>query len=195
MCIRDRGGLGDLADLARRRVLPLGQAVDTVVEQQDLQIHIPAQRVDQMVPADRQRVAVAGHHPDAEVAPGGGQPGGDRRGPAVDRVHSIGVHVVRETGGAADTGDEDGVLPSDPQLRHEGLYRGQDRVVTAAGAPADLLVGLELLGALRRLGLRDQLQGGELLAHRLSSSSRFPIAAHSTSANCAALKGSPRTWL
>ena len=33
-----------------------------------------------------------------------------------------------------------------PELGHEALDRGQDRVVTAAGAPAHLLVGLEVLG-------------------------------------------------
>ncbi|CAB4627229.1 unannotated protein [freshwater metagenome] len=41
-----RRGLGDLALLGSRGVLTLGQTVDAVVEQQDLQVHIAAHRVD-----------------------------------------------------------------------------------------------------------------------------------------------------
>ena len=78
--------------------------------------------------------------PDVEVGPGHGQPGGDGRGPAVDRVDAVGVHVVGEAGRAADAGDEHGVLAPDPELGHEHLHGGQDRVVAAARAPADLLV-------------------------------------------------------
>src|SRR5881296_336296 len=40
---------------------------------------------------------------------------------------------------------EHDALARDVELRHEGLHRGQDRVVAATGAPADLLVGLEVL--------------------------------------------------
>jgi hypothetical protein len=87
----ERRGLGDLALLGGRRVLALGQPVDPVVEQQDLQVDVAAQRVDQVVAADRQRVAVTGDHPDGQVGPGGGEAGGDRRGAAVDRVHPVGV--------------------------------------------------------------------------------------------------------
>ena len=73
------------------------------------------------------------------------QPGRDRRRAAVDRVHPVRLHVVREARGAADPGDEDDVLARDPELGHEALHRGEDRVVAAARAPAHLLVGLEVL--------------------------------------------------
>ena len=56
--------LGHLAQLARRRVLALGQAVDPVVEEQDRDVHVPPQHVQQMVAADREAVAVAGDHED-----------------------------------------------------------------------------------------------------------------------------------
>ena len=36
--------------------------------------------------------------------------------------------------------------PGNAELGHEALHGGEDRVVTAAGAPAHLLVGLEVLG-------------------------------------------------
>ena len=63
----ERRRLGDLADLRGGGVLALGQAVDLVVEQQDLEVDVAAQRVDQVVAADRQRVAVTGDDPDRQV--------------------------------------------------------------------------------------------------------------------------------
>ncbi len=65
-----RRRLGDLADLRGRRVLPLGQPVDPVVEQQDRDVDVAAQRVDQVVPTDRQRVTVAGDDPHRQVLAG-----------------------------------------------------------------------------------------------------------------------------
>ena len=59
----DRRRLGDLADLRGRRVLALGQAVDAVVEEQDVDVDVAAQHVDQVVAADARAVAVAGDHP------------------------------------------------------------------------------------------------------------------------------------
>ena len=84
--------------------------------------------------------------PDRQVGPGRRQAGRDRRGAAVDRVHAVAVDVVRQPGRAADPGDDHDVLPRHLQRRQERLERGEDRVVTAAGAPADFLVGLEVLG-------------------------------------------------
>jgi hypothetical protein len=63
----ERRALGDLALLAGRRELALGQPVDAVVEHQDLEPDVAPHRVDEVVAADRHRVAVAGDHPDVEV--------------------------------------------------------------------------------------------------------------------------------
>ena len=145
-----RRRLGDLAELGGGRVLALGQAVDPVVEQQDRQVDVAAQGVDQVVAADRQAVAVAGDDPHVEVGAGDGDAGGDRRGATVDRVHPVGVHVVREAARAADAGDEHRVLGRDAELGHQLLDGEQDAVVAAAGAPADLLVAGPVL--LRRQG-------------------------------------------
>ena len=73
------------------------------------------------------------------------QPGGERRGAAVDRVEAVGVHVVREAAGAADAGDEHHLLAGHAEGGEDLLHLGQDRVVAAAGAPADFLVGGEVL--------------------------------------------------
>ena len=64
---------------------------------------------------------------------------------AVDRVHAVGVEVVGEPRGAADAGDEHDVLAAEAQLGQEALHGREHGVVAAAGAPADLLVGGELL--------------------------------------------------
>jgi hypothetical protein len=47
-------GLGDLAQLGGGRRLALGQAVDLVVEEQDLDRDVAAQGMDEVVAADRQ---------------------------------------------------------------------------------------------------------------------------------------------
>src|SRR3990172_36928 len=48
-----------------------------------------------------------------EVGGGDGEAGRDRRRAAVDRVHPVGVHVVREARRAADAADEHDLLPRD----------------------------------------------------------------------------------
>src|SRR5207253_2645259 len=81
-------------------------------------------------------------------------------GAAVDRVHAVGLHVVREARRAADARDEHHVLALDAELRHEALHRRQDRVVAATRAPADLLVGLEVFcGQLQLRGHSGSLRG------------------------------------
>src|SRR5438045_4509935 len=75
-------------------------------------------------------------------------------------MHAVRLHVVREACGAADPGDEDDLLARQAELRHEALQSGQDGVVAAAGAPADLLVGLEVLrGELAFHGFDDRREG------------------------------------
>ena len=128
----ERRRLGDLALLAGRRVLPLGQTVDLVVEEEDLDRDVAAQRVDQVVAADREGVAVAAHHPDREVRAREREPGGERGRAAVDAVDAVGVHVVGEAAGAADPRDEDDPLRGQPKLGQELLDGGEDRVVAAA---------------------------------------------------------------
>ena len=149
---------------------------------------VAAQGVDEVVAADGQGVAVAGDDPDVEVGPGHGQAGGQGRGPAVDGVDAVGVHVVGEAGGAADAGDEDHVLPRDAELGHEHLDGGEDGVVAAAGAPADLLVG----GPVLRRGARSEVVGhaGHLLLGRVDvRAGRRRASSRTASSISAARKG------
>src|SRR6185437_5514665 len=127
------------------RILALGEAVDLIVEEQDLEIDVAAQHMDQMVAADRQTVAVARYHPYVKLGPRDFQPGRDRRCAAVNRMEAVSVHVIRKTARTSDARDEDRVLARHPQLRHYLLHLGQDCVVTASGAPTHFLVGNEIL--------------------------------------------------
>ena len=77
------------------------------------------------------------------------------------------------------------------ELGHEALDGGEDRVVTAAGAPAHLLVGLEVLHGLLGLGLGHQRK------HVVASvrTSQASMASLSAVASCSALNGMPLTWV
>ncbi len=63
----ERSGFGFLADFGRRRILALGEPVDLVVEQQNLQADVAAQHVNGVIAADGEGIAVAGDHPDVEI--------------------------------------------------------------------------------------------------------------------------------
>ena len=172
-----RRRLGDLADLRGRRILALGQPVDPVVEQQDRDVDVAAQRVDQVVAADRQRVAVAGDHPHRQVLAGQRQTGRDGRRAAVDRVEPIGLQVVREPARAADAADEHDVLAAQSELGQEVADGVEDDVVTAARAPADLLVAGEVLGLLRLVG------GGHPVGSSVSLGVSAEVRAHQIAAS------------
>ncbi len=149
----------------------------------------------QVVATNGQRVTVAGDNPHRQVGPGDRQTCRDGRCPAVDGVHPVGLQVVGEAGGAADTRDEGDVLPGYPEFGQEALDGGQDGVVPAAGAPADLLVGGEVLTGLRPVGDRDEIEQSVADAGVVRRDGHWLITSSKTPASSAALNGSPRTWL
>ena len=116
-----RRGLRPQPDLRGWRVLAFGEAVDAVVEQQDLQVEIAADDVEQVVAADRQAVAIAGHNPHRKLGVRDLDTGRECGGAAVDRVEAIGVHVVGEAARAADAGHEHDVLALVYELGHDAL--------------------------------------------------------------------------
>ena len=142
-------GFRDRAELGGRRILPLGQAVDLVVEEDDVDVDVAPDGVDEMVAADGEGIAVAAGLPDRQPGIRHLDAGGDRRGAAVDAVEPVGVHIIRKAGGASDAGHHHvAFLIVIERLAHLGeraLQRGQHRVVAASGAPADLLVAFEIL--------------------------------------------------
>ena len=100
--------------------------------------------MDEVVAADGQSITVTSDDEDGQIRARHCHPRRDGRGTAVDGVHAIGVHVVREARGATDARDDNGVLLGDAQIRQHTLEGGQNRVVATAGAPAHLLVGGEV---------------------------------------------------
>src|SRR5690606_16068008 len=111
----------------------------------DLAVQVAAQQVHRVVAADRHAVAVAGHQPDVELGIGELDAGGEGRGAAMDRVEAVALHIVRKPARAADARDEHGLGGVRADLGQGALHRLENRIVAAAGAPADFLVGLPVL--------------------------------------------------
>src|SRR6266850_1630224 len=86
-----------LAQLRRRTVLPLGQAIDAVVEEYVVEIEVASNCVNEMVAADRKRVTVPGYDPDTQLRIRTLDSSGHRRRATMNRVEAVGVHVVRKT--------------------------------------------------------------------------------------------------
>ncbi len=162
---RRRGRAG--AGARGRRVLALGQAINLVVEEKDLHIDVATQDVKQMVAADRQSVAVAGGDPDVEFGVGELHAGSHRRRAPVDGVEPVGRQIVGEARRAADAGDEDRLRRIGADIGEHLLRRLQDGVIAAAGAPADLLIGGEVLWRARRLDGGNDVH--RLLSRRLTT--------------------------
>src|SRR5215469_1228000 len=140
-----------LSDFRCGRVLPLRQAVDAVVEHQYFQSDIAAQHVNRMIAANRKRISVAGRNPYLKVGSRDFEPRRDRWGAAVNRMKAERVHVVREAARAADPRNHDEFFFWNAQFGENGLNRRENRVIAAAGTPADFLVGLKIfLGVWRR---------------------------------------------
>ena len=76
--------------------MPLGQAVDLVVEQQHLTIEIATDQVHRVITTDRQRIAVAGDDPHVEIGVGELDARRHRWRTPVDRVEAVGLHIIRK---------------------------------------------------------------------------------------------------
>ena len=176
----ERCRLGHLAGLGSGRILALGEPVDLVIEHHYVEANVPTQSMDEVVASDTQRITIAADHPDVEIRPCHGEACGNRRRTPMDRVHSVGVHVVRESRRTADARDEHGLFSAHPKVGHHHLDRRQDVVVPAPRTPADFLVRAPVLA-----GGQGNLHGG----HQFS-----PIAERMAASISAALKGTPRTF-
>jgi len=122
------------------RVLTFGQTVNLVVEHDHFQIHVATQHVHEVIPADRQGITVTGDHPDLQIRVSQLDARGNRRSPAVNTVHAVGVHVIRETAGAANSGNEHKLLFGNPQSRQDFFHLGENGIIATAGAPAYFLI-------------------------------------------------------
>ncbi len=115
-----------------------------------------------MIAADRHAVTVTGDDPHVEIGVGQLDASRKRRRTAMDGVETIALDVIREAAGAADPAHEYRVGRVGTQFGQRALDGLEDRVVTAARAPAHFLIGFPVLE--RGLDLGD---GGHVV-HRLS---------------------------
>ncbi len=102
-----------------------------------------------MVATDGEQVAVSRDEPHFELRVGELDARGKGGRPAVDRVHAERIHVVRKTCCTPDAGDEHEIFPAFIQLGKRHLHRFENRVIPAAGTPANLLIGDKIFGLVR----------------------------------------------
>ena len=96
-------------------------------EEQYLGVDVPADRVEEVIASDGQAVAIAGHDPDREFGTARLDASGEGRGTSVNRMESVGVHVVREATGTTDARYEHDILSWDAEVGHDALNVGEDR--------------------------------------------------------------------
>lgn len=89
--------LRDVPLRRRRRVLAFGQSVDAVVEHHDVEIDVASNAMHQVIASDAQRIAVTRDYKNREVRPRDFESRSKGWRSTVDRVHAVGVHVVRES--------------------------------------------------------------------------------------------------
>src|SRR5688572_4942965 len=97
--------------------------------------------MNSMVTTDTQSIPIACNDPHAQFGSGSLQSTGNCCSTAMDRVHTIRVHIIGEAAAAADTGNDYDVFLRNTQTRHNLLHLCQNGIVSATGAPAYFLVG------------------------------------------------------
>src|SRR5258708_4448873 len=146
----DRRRLRILVDFTRRRALAFRPTVEPTVSNENVDTGRAPKHLNRVIPTDGQRVAVASGDPNFQVRTNSLDAGSYGRRTTMNRMETKCVHVIREAAGAADTGNNHEVLALDAQLWKDGLHRGENRVVSAARAPAHFLVGLKIFFRERR---------------------------------------------
>ena len=139
-----RRSLGLRATESAGRELTLGHTVDTVVEQDQVDVDVTTAGVDEVVATDGGAVAVASDHPHTEVRVGQLDASGGSGSTTVDAMETVGIHVVGEARGAADAADDNDVFLLLAQLREYVLNGLQDGVVTTTGAPFHHLIACKI---------------------------------------------------
>ena len=151
----DRAAWRTLGDMAQRRcgrVLPLGQAIDAVVEQYDVDVNIAPNRVQEMIAANTQPVSITGDDPNTQIGSCRLETGRECRCATVNTVDPIGVDVIWKSTGATDAGNEDRFFGRNAQRWQDLFHLRHDRIVAAAGTPAHLLIAGEVGGFQGRQG-------------------------------------------
>src|SRR5438270_212174 len=105
-----QAGLGALADHAGGGHVPAGLAEDAVVQQYARDVLASGRGVEHLLEALVDHVAVALHGEHGAVGSHALDPGGDRRGPAVEGLDDVHIESLGEGRVAADAHDGDGLV-------------------------------------------------------------------------------------
>src|SRR5712692_4112841 len=116
----ERRGFGLLVEFGSRRILALGQSVDAIVEEQNLDADVATQHVDGVISANGQRIAVPCGDPHFQIRTNGFDSRGYCRRAAMNGVKAERVHVIRKAAGAADAGNDHKVFALDSEFREYG---------------------------------------------------------------------------
>ncbi len=133
--VRVREGLRLHAEFQGRRGLALRQAVHAVVMDDIQHVEVPAARVHEVAATDPEAVSVAAQAEDLELRIRELHPGRIGEGAPVQRVDSIGLHVVNRLRRASDPRDDRHAMRLHPQFREGHLNRPEDTEVAASRAP------------------------------------------------------------
>ena len=147
----DRAGRVCLAletDGRRRRGLLFGQAIDEVVHDEIGHVDVLARAVIDMVPADRETVAVATEEEDVEIGPGQADPGSERDGAAVDVVHAVAVDEIRKARRTTDPGEGDDLFVIELAFLEDLVKGSQNRKVSTTRTPGRVIGGDGFFGEL-----------------------------------------------
>src|SRR5450432_4146531 len=102
--------------------------------------------MNRMISANTKRIPISRYNPNTEFRPGSLQPRSNGGCPAMDGMHAIGIHVIRETAAAADTRNDNNIFPGYTHCWHHFLHLRKYRIITATRAPAYFLVSDKIPG-------------------------------------------------
>ena len=131
-------GLADEAARAGGTILSLRQTIDSVVEQNHVQVDVAAIGMYEVIASDSQSVAVTADLPNGEGRICHLATSGNRSGTAVNCVHAIRRHIVRQTAGTTDTADDSSLRRRHTYLCHRFMQAGEEEVVTTSRTPTRL---------------------------------------------------------
>ena len=142
-----RTALADKAPGTGWRILTLGETVDTIVQENHIQVYVSAVGMYEVIAANGKAITVATYLPYGKAWVCHLATCCNGCGTAVYGVHAVGGHIVRQTAGATDAGDNCDVFRCNANLGHSLVQRGEEEVVTTTGAPSWLSL-LEILSCI-----------------------------------------------
>ena len=131
--------------VARRGILAFRQTVYLIIHQDHIDIHIPTYRMNKMVPTDSQTVAISRNLPYRQIGIGRLHPGSHSCGTTMNRMKTIGIHIIRQTRRTADTRNHHRFVGRHSQCRHSSLQHSHDRMVSTTRTPTYILVAFKIL--------------------------------------------------